>query len=691
MFRNDSVSTFQNNSAGYQASDAAIAAVNCEFVENHLNPYKIYIPSVFINNGIMKNNLVQCPRYTKITSSHSGTATFFACRPCAENTYTLSAGTMFRNDSVSTFQNNSAGYQASDAAIAAVNCEFVENHLNPYKIYIPSVFINNGIMKNNLVQCPRYTKITSSHSGTATFFACRPCAENTYTLSAGTMFRNDSVYDPKCFPCPYNAICTPTTGDIIVDAGFWCHDQNSENKLECIPCPTGYCKNYQHKWDSSCTDNRVGTLCGECKEGYTISLLGSSCIKNQSVKRSWWFLYLLIPAIYVFIFVFFDVGASAEWKSFSYVISMFPLLITTNPITLVPSFIFGFQPYLSSGGDSIIDTLWRFNFKKMNPMEKVYYQIFLSVSAPILALFGYFVLRGIRLMRKRFDTKYHSIIESEMHGEEYVFSYFPEKEKRQVPLWGKFLQGAVSLLLFHYANLVLLSVSLFRCVNLFQIDEQPYRWFSNGGITCTQPFQYVSIVLFCLFLAPFPIYIFLLRAFLRRKFRKNPVAINILHLLESAYYPKFNWWESYSQARRLAIIFVYVFVLDNFWRVVNLSLFSLFFTSIQAFIRPMRGAPVENHLETFCLGALTGACILERSDPMWNNAANYAQIILVGLAVLFCVLRSVWNRVTSTFNSVRDYFEDKGWFSAEEPKVLLLSDNELRGRAINNMNSSDDE
>ena len=137
-------------------------------------------------------------------------------------------------------------------------------------------------------------------------YKCSPCIGNYYTTGVG---HNTLIYDKKgnttlkekwnwnynCLPCPY-AICTGN--NVIPRPNYWGYWHDSELVFQ--QCPADYCCSgsdssicdvYNH-----CPGNKTGTLCGDCKEGFSVSILSGMCIPDNKCGNDKWFWILVILA-----------------------------------------------------------------------------------------------------------------------------------------------------------------------------------------------------------------------------------------------------------------------------------------------------------------------------------------------------------------------------------------------------------
>ena len=136
---------------------------------------------------------------------------------------------------------------------------------------------------------------------------CRACSENKYSLATSRVSMNLVTAiienDISCINCPYGAKCV---SGIWNNVGFWGNGGSMSSSVTMFACPPDYCQqntSRQVAYDACATD-RVGVLCGRCRDGYSESLFGTNCIPNGSCGWQNWYVAVLI-AIYGIMYVLF--------------------------------------------------------------------------------------------------------------------------------------------------------------------------------------------------------------------------------------------------------------------------------------------------------------------------------------------------------------------------------------------------
>ena len=182
-----------------------------------------------------------------------------------------------------------------------------ESYVGPISIF----YISKSSDVNIDIACPLWyghtTEYASPSSGSGQItdirYQCNPCSDNYYTTSkpdnmfsysasgnntgTGTEARNTASY--SCIKCPYGAVCTGN--NVMPRPNYWGYWHESE--LVFLQCPAGYCcsgsESSPCKVYDYCAGNKTGTLCGECQEGFSVSILTGACTPNSNCGNDDWF------------------------------------------------------------------------------------------------------------------------------------------------------------------------------------------------------------------------------------------------------------------------------------------------------------------------------------------------------------------------------------------------------------------
>ena len=182
------------------------------------------------------------------------------------------------------------------------------------------LFVNSVCMENVTVRCP----VGWNTSVFATFLSpdydpyyqtvttsCSSCPPKTYSVHSSNVlispafkkgYRTDQIH---CYPCPYGGRCS--NGIVRAQNNFWGHQLKGKfSEVRFVRCPVDYCCfGDQCQTYKSCNYNRVGILCGQCKEGYSEDTLSSDCIPNAKCSKVWfWIIFGCAGILYVIFFMY---------------------------------------------------------------------------------------------------------------------------------------------------------------------------------------------------------------------------------------------------------------------------------------------------------------------------------------------------------------------------------------------------
>ena len=140
-------------------------------------------------------------------------------------------------------------------------------------------------------------------------FICKPCSDGQYSLEQEMIFLNNSQMESDvlltCKKCPQGGVCENGIKSV---PNFWGWKTLDGKSIKFLPCPSstyccspGSCIGYD-----SCDLNRVGRLCGKCREGYGESVLSSVCVPNESCNGNiLWPFVVITGCCYVVLLLYF--------------------------------------------------------------------------------------------------------------------------------------------------------------------------------------------------------------------------------------------------------------------------------------------------------------------------------------------------------------------------------------------------
>ncbi|PRP74021.1 hypothetical protein PROFUN_16465, partial [Planoprotostelium fungivorum] len=408
---------------------------------------------------------------------------------------------------------------------------------------------------NNSMTCGEERYMDVSESADSLMWSCRPCDNGMYIIGRG-MMREDKTSKTDCKPCSSGAECqfglTPQA-----KGRYWC-GVNDKEELQCLLCPSDYCKKESHNWHDSCLGNREGVLCGTCAANYTLGFFTSSCLPTSECKSQWMALFCIIPIFYFIILVLLPIGDGSIWKSTSYFIQTVPLLIgqgQRNQVISILASIF-LNPSTTTG---------LFRGVCIGQVDYVEMQM-LSLYIPLATLFVLslaciflYIYQKVQERYTIYTQGYSTLIMMESTDNNGIEEESRENstgEKRTV--MSRCTAGLITAFLLIYGGLVSTCLKLLFCV---QLESSGWVLYNAGSISCDQPWRILLIILSGLFLIPSPLALLFLRY--KLKGTQTKVGRDVLTVIDGCYRENSKYWEAVYMVRRLVISVAYVFIIDE--------------------------------------------------------------------------------------------------------------------------------
>ena len=179
--------------------------------------------------------------------------------------------------------------------------------------------------KGTLIQC-KTNEFLSKHAAPGHYFQfrCTKCDGTTYNTKYA-WFKNHQFHNVTCYKCPHQASCV---NGIKSKGNYWGSSDPKSGQVSFTLCPVSYCCSSLKKCFSydTCSENREGPLCGDCKKNYSISLLShNECVPRTECQTpvALWTMYIAC-AITACLFVLY--AADAWFKNTT---------LMTTPTTMI--------------------------------------------------------------------------------------------------------------------------------------------------------------------------------------------------------------------------------------------------------------------------------------------------------------------------------------------------------------------
>ena len=179
-------------------------------------------------------------------------------------------------------------------------------NFNPVSISNSSSLI---LVKNFNFQCPINTIVEFDYQKGNFDYFCIPIKGNQYSaLNAKlTMDNNGSSFQktiPPIFKCPDVAVCS--VNGIESKGNHWGRVVNGE--IHFVPCPSFHCCRSIEDCQSydTCRNRRTGELCGECPDGFAMSIFSQyGCVRVDKCDNDIvWLLMILFGAFVTILFTY---------------------------------------------------------------------------------------------------------------------------------------------------------------------------------------------------------------------------------------------------------------------------------------------------------------------------------------------------------------------------------------------------
>ncbi|KAJ5077897.1 g protein-coupled receptor-related [Anaeramoeba ignava] len=309
-------------------------------------------------------------------------------------------------ESESVYENNTA---EQSVAMFAFTDSLVTIRNNMYKAQIQDeTFVEilspktPNWVSNNSVKCPSNSVVTINEEvnfeqALEHSFGCDVCLPGTYSFPLAS----SSITAGTCFDCPAEAICRGGM-DIRAKSGFWGTQLDPAKKdITFFFCPTDYCSNEDSEFAqySHCSGNRDGTLCGDCKPGYTETLrMHPHCASTEKCHTQIaQFLLLLLPKviIYAILLLYIPQLKSASFHIFPFI----DILISFSQLVSLQTNLEIFSDFAACPSASPINSAQKMAMQLVGP-----FTFFLAVFAVYFSILIFTKIRRAKAAEKLSDS-----------------------------------------------------------------------------------------------------------------------------------------------------------------------------------------------------------------------------------------------------------------------------------------------
>eukprot|EP00004_Rigifila_ramosa_P000237 TRINITY_DN1026_c0_g1_i1.p1 TRINITY_DN1026_c0_g1~~TRINITY_DN1026_c0_g1_i1.p1 ORF type:complete len:1525 (-),score=393.03 TRINITY_DN1026_c0_g1_i1:32-4579(-) len=426
---------------------------------------------------------------------------------------------------------------------------------------------------------------------------CSLCPPNTYNRVAGG----------ECKDCPTGADCLGGA-NIEAEDGYW-YDAASDAFYS---CPLGYCVG------GGCTENRMGTLCGECMPGFT--KWGGKCLDCASRAQSAWVWVLAVVIGFGFVHWMTwptEKKASSVLSIGTFFAQTIPLLIVgaranTDAGRFLTPIIAPFSFNIEISGNTCVDS---FNF---------YDKYTVVVLTPVF-------LHALLLIHFIGNTVYRRIVFAQTGKipltEAYGTAFTPSLQF--------YLRTSIAILKFMYLPITKAVFEAFACDN--SVPKQSLL-IADYALSCStethRRFLGVSIALTVLFVIPFPVVVPLFYRHVQRSSQERQSVFSAMYL---CYRPRLFWYEFAVLFRRTLFVFFFVVFSSNYdLRSLVLLYFAIFLFATHMFLLPFQETE-ENTLESLSLFTICIVAATFVSPWLLESRPVSVGVLLVCLPTLMAI------------------------------------------------------
>ena len=428
---------------------------------------------------------------------------------------------------------------------------------------------------NVTVHCPRGWNISiyeyhAINSNLATGVSCQSCPPNHYSLHSGKVlylknYNKGYKTDPiKCFRCPYGGRCN--NGILTPQDNFWGIQIKSQCAVKFVRCPMNYCCQGKQCQDvNSCNSNRVGTLCGRCKAGYSEDSLTSDCLPNTECYKIWfWVIFSSSSVLYTISFMYMKEIVHCLKKLFG----VRKAVQRDRKYCSLQAEEYDFEAIVALSSDAIARSST--NKEAQEVRDKAYLSGFIKIAfffyqtqsllnmsfgskQRVTGTLGAFREVISDIFNLKINAVYHNrtslcpftglqpvtkellkllfiiciVVLFGITGLIYEIYKLKIKDKNNKQAGSHFrmriLCSWIQILLLGYARLTKSVMKLLRCKSLYNFG---YLLFIDGNITCFTWWQCVFFALLAVWIIPFPLALYLAS----RQLIKRQLSINIFFL-----------------------------------------------------------------------------------------------------------------------------------------------------------------
>ncbi|PRP77995.1 hypothetical protein PROFUN_14083 [Planoprotostelium fungivorum] len=481
----------------------------------------------------------------------------------------------------------------------------------------------------NQLYCPPGTQLRVDVNTHPYVWACSFCEDGRYMLGAGKL--EDEIFrDTACQICPSNLDCSVGKPP-MADPGYWCGRSSTDREqLVCYDCPSNHCNSTSHPWSDSCETGRKGVLCGECQDGYTLGFLTSKCMRQTQCHGGYATFIAFAPFVYVALLLVLPIGDGSIWKSISFFVQTFPLLIQRRHFD-------GFRMVLSfaiTPESNDLSTGVGFCIGNVDYLQREALCLYIPLATVFLLAVACLVAKAYEKITGRRKL-------SDEEKEE-------RKKKKGRSRYSRCSTALITSLLLVYTGVTSICLKILFCVQIETEEKSGWVMYNAGSIECSGTWRKVFVAVAAVTLLPSPFFILYFRH--RLKKGRSRTTRDMLMVLDGCYRNGCKYWETIYMLRRLLVAVVYVLGAYSKWTGNIMRALAILSLASHLILRPFQTKSGQA-LETICLLSLT---LLTSLDGMQQPERIVPiEIILIAIPFLFSAFLMSRKTITKLYRLIQ--------------------------------------
>ncbi len=321
-----------------------------------------------------------------------------------------------------------------------------------------------------------------------------------------TSSANDELH-MECVPCPAGENCPGN--DLTSSPNFWGFRQSNEITMH--QCPAEYrctkdCSGYNH-----CSGYRTGVLCGGCQEQYSLSMLSSQCLEENTCDDHWlWWLVIFVMVLYMLWYTTKEDILSFPGYIKTIVVNHFRKELKDSDAVSVDKGYFGIVTYFVQVKSVMVITMLQGTTRAVD-------SIFLQIESLINLILNFeltYISNDICAMEgvtttKKTIFKFFFLVEVYLSCSlgflllyllKYILKYCNQNTDKFENMRIKLMSGLLEIIKYTYSGFTSIVFYTLVCTSV----AGNYVWLYDGSVQCYSEWQTVMIIFGLTYILPYP-------------------------------------------------------------------------------------------------------------------------------------------------------------------------------------------